>query len=270
MQHQTSPRRWRGRVLFAAAMAALLIPAASHAGSVTQPGETIGLATGAPLPEGWYALDTTDYGQRTPPSDVYVAATIPVLAWSTPYYFAGAQVQALVAAPAVEAGTSSSHADGWYNPWFAGQLAWNFGNGFSVSLLQGLYAGVHSPVADHGASLNERLGINYVTGGMDVMVNNIYGIQLGANHSNPDFYNLDVTAAEGFGKWSFGPVGYYSTDTSKPFSGYKAQSQLALGALVGYNTGPVILQTYLTRGVAQSNYGGDDTRFWFRILVPFA
>src|SRR5207249_617319 len=31
------------------------------AGSVTQPGETVGLNTGAPLPQGWYAINTVDW-----------------------------------------------------------------------------------------------------------------------------------------------------------------------------------------------------------------
>src|SRR5262245_24821939 len=31
-------------------------------GSVTQPGETVGLNAGAPLPQGWYAINTVDWG----------------------------------------------------------------------------------------------------------------------------------------------------------------------------------------------------------------
>src|SRR5205809_858257 len=38
--------------------------ASALAGSVTQPGETVGLATGAPLPPGWYAINTVDWGSR--------------------------------------------------------------------------------------------------------------------------------------------------------------------------------------------------------------
>ena len=35
------------------------------AASVTQPGETVGLNAGAPLPQGWYAINTVDWGCRT-------------------------------------------------------------------------------------------------------------------------------------------------------------------------------------------------------------
>ncbi len=52
-----------------ASLAMLAAETPAYAGSVTQPGETIGLGLGAPLPPGWYAVDTIDYGQATPPSN---------------------------------------------------------------------------------------------------------------------------------------------------------------------------------------------------------
>jgi hypothetical protein len=250
-------------------MATTLLPGAATAGSVTQPGETIGYATGAPLPQGWYFADTTDYGQRTPPSNAQATVTIPLIVWSTPFHFLDARVQALVAAPLVQAGTPGSSVSGWYNPWVAGQLAWDLGNGLGVSYLFGFYAGVASPVADHSGSINQRFAISYTGGGYNLTANLIYGNQM-SSHTNPDFLNLDLTATKGFGKWSVGPVGYYSTDTSTPFVGYQRQSQFALGVLVGYDFGPVIMQSYLTRGVTQSNYGGNDTRLWLRFIIPLA
>ena len=64
---------------------AALVPA--HAGSVTQPGETVGLAVGAPLPEGAYFVNTADWGCRnTSPESTCVGVTIPVLAWATPVF----------------------------------------------------------------------------------------------------------------------------------------------------------------------------------------
>jgi outer membrane protein OmpA-like peptidoglycan-associated protein len=52
------------------------------------------------------------------------------------------------------------------------------------------------------------------------------------------------------------------------YTGYNKQAQFAVGPLVGYNFGPVILQVKLTRDVAQKNYGGFDTRFWTNIVIP--
>jgi hypothetical protein len=263
---------WRGMTLGVSApiaMAAMMLPGAAWAGSVTQPGETIGYAAGAPLPQGWYFADTTDYGQRTPPSNASAIVTIPLIVWATPYHFLGARAQALVAAPLVGAGTPGSYTAGWYNPLVAGQLAWDLGNGLGVSYLFGFYSGVSSSVADHSGSINQRVAISYTANGYNLTANLIYGNQI-SSHTNPNFLNLDLTATKAFGKWSFGPVGYYSTDTSSPFNGYQRQSQFALGLLVGYDFGPVIMQSYLTRGVTQSNYGGNDTRFWLRFIVPLA
>ena len=44
----------------AAGLLVLGSAASALAGSVTQPGETVGVATGAPLPQGFYLVDTTD------------------------------------------------------------------------------------------------------------------------------------------------------------------------------------------------------------------
>lgn len=255
-----------GAVLAGAlALSGVLHPA--FAGSVTQPGERIGLAAGAPLPQGFYFVDTTDFGGRNGPSDETVGVTIPVIVWATPYHLLGARIQALAAPPLVEASTPGSHVQGFYNPLIQAQLAWNLGGGFGASYALGAYIGVDSPVADQSTSLNQWGALSYTGGGYDLTASAIYGTQI-SSHTNPDFFNLDLTATKSFGKWSAGPVGYYSTDLNQPFPTYRKQNQFALGALVGYNFGPVILQTYLTRTVSENNYGGQDTRFWFRIIVP--
>jgi hypothetical protein len=50
--------------LATAGFLSLCAAAPALAGSVTQPGETVGLNTGAPLPPGWYAINTVDWGCR--------------------------------------------------------------------------------------------------------------------------------------------------------------------------------------------------------------
>jgi len=42
-----------------------------------------------------------------------------------------------------------------------------------------------------------------------------------------------------------------------------------VGGLVGYNFGFMNVQGYVTRDVAERNYGGKETRGWLRIIVPF-
>jgi hypothetical protein len=101
---------------FAAACAAaacalsLCVTGSAFAGSVTQPGETVGVAAGAPLPPGFYFINTADWGCRnTSPEDTCVGVTIPVGAWSTPWTLLGARVQFLVATPAIEVGVHNTN-----------------------------------------------------------------------------------------------------------------------------------------------------------------
>ncbi|MFS8035511.1 transporter [Xanthobacter sp. AM11] len=243
----------------------------AHAGSVTQPGETVGLAVGAPLPEGFYFVNTADWGCRNTDPDTCLGVSIPVLAWSTPWHLAGARLQFLAAAPVAEVGiTDTTYLYGFYNPFFAAQLAWDLGGGLGFSYLIGAYAGVDTDVGFDSSSLNQRFAVSYTGDGWNLTANVIWGIQAdGATKTvNPDFLNIDLTATKKFGKWEIGPVAYYSTDLNTPVYGYRKQSQFALGGLVGYDFGPVILQAYLTSDVYEENYGGYDTRLWGRIIVP--
>src|SRR5215471_8436019 len=227
----------------------------AQAGSVTQPGETVGVAAGAPLPEGLYFVNTADWGCRsTSPNDTCVGVDIPVLAWSTPWTLLGARLQFLVATPVLEAGVFNTdyHAS-VYNPLISGQLAWDLGNGWGVSYLLGAYIGVDTSVAFDSTSLNQRFAASYTGNGWNLTANLIYGIHLDhpvTNTINPDFLNLDLTATKKFGKWEVGPVAFGSTDLTTPFPGYQKQSQFAVGGLLGYDFGPLTVQTYITTDVA--------------------
>src|SRR4051794_41960197 len=94
--------------LATAAVLSLCTAASAFAGSVTQPGETVGLAVGAPLPEGLYFVNTTDWGNRSG-VDTAVGVDIPVLAWATPWYLLGGRVQFLLAGDGVEGGVRRAH-----------------------------------------------------------------------------------------------------------------------------------------------------------------
>src|SRR6476659_4830313 len=80
--------------LAAAGALSLCTAVPALAGSVTQPGETVGLNTGTPLAPGWYAINTVDWGCRnTTPQHTCTGLTIPVIAWSTPWTFFGGRFQ---------------------------------------------------------------------------------------------------------------------------------------------------------------------------------
>ena len=254
------------------------------AGSVTQPGSTIGPAAGAPIPPGVYVSSWIDQGCRTSPSRLCLGDYIPVLTWSTPWKIFGARLQFDVAQviPVWLSVHNEFHTSGIFNPFLSGQLAWDLGHGWGFSYMLGYYTAVQGTISTSSNSINQRFALSYTANGWNLTTNNILGIvdhpltnyphgspcpTLPSKGCNTDFYNNDLTATKTFGKWEFGGVGYFSTDLNTPIQGYKKQSQFAMGILLGYNLGPAILQTYLTRDVYQRNYGGYDTRLWSSIAL---
>ncbi len=257
-------------------------PSVAMAGSVTQPGSTLGTAPGKPLPEGFYFSNTADWGFRDPGTRLFVDH--PVYTWSTPWMILGARFQ-VMGETAFDANKSNGrHAGGFYNPLVTGQLAWDLGNGFGFSYTLGAYFDVNQELAWSSSSINQRFALSYTGGGWNLTANVIYGIQLNAvtdrpqnsacpapfnlNGCNPDFVNIDLTATKKFDKWELGPVAFGSMDLSRPIASYEKQSQFAAGWLVGYDFGPVQLQAYVTRDVYEQNYSGHDTRVWGRVTVP--
>ena len=286
--------------LAAAGALSLCTAVQALAGSVTQPGETVGLNVGAPLPQGWYVINTVDWGCRnTNPQHTCTGLTIPVVAWSTPWTIFGGRVQLLAAWPAVEVGVQRTstpvgtlqgdYFNGMYNPAVFGQIAWDLGYGWGFSYLLGAYFDYSSPVAWSDTSLNQRFALSYTANDWAATANVIWGIHtesvtdraqlspcpasvsvvsptgLGCN---PNFINIDLTVGRSFGKWQVAWVGFGSSDLNSPVLGYQKQSQFATGGLLGYDFGPVVLQGYLTSDVYEKNYGGRDIRGWARVILP--
>src|SRR5262249_778353 len=160
--------------LATAAFLSLCTAAPALAGSVTQPGETVGLKAGAPLPPGWYAINTVDWGCRnTTPTHTCTGLTIPVVAWSTPWTFLGARFQLLAAWPAVEAGVQRSlsvnpdlnlpgtYFNGMYKPAGFGPLAWGPRHGWGFCYPLWAYFHFHNPVAVYGNPLHPPVSPSY-------------------------------------------------------------------------------------------------------------
>ncbi|GJD95381.1 transporter [Methylobacterium iners] len=120
---------------------------ASYAQTTTVPGEQVGLATGAPLPEGIYALNTFVYriNENTGPGSVDVGVNIPVLVWSTPLVPLGGRIELLVAPPTVftfgKNGGPAGARDISINvgTFVGGIWAFDLGGNVGVSLLGGVY-----------------------------------------------------------------------------------------------------------------------------------
>jgi hypothetical protein len=286
----------------------------AQAASITQAGELVGY-TWAPLPEGLFFATTGSYGNARGASyNTELGVNIPVIIWSTPWHLFGARVEAYAAVPSVALGTrGAAYTAAIYNPYANVGLAWDLGHGLGVSTFVGGYAPVNNALGQDFWVFNSRTGVTWAPGDgysfsghvvLGITGNNLntgngfafpgstYGFKTSAN-----YVNVDLTATKTIGKWTFGPVAFGSADISgtsyvpgvTPFTGYRRQSQIAVGGLLGYDFGPVILTTYLTHDVFSNGYNNVgattifpgtpfalpvaghptyETRFWMRVVVP--
>ena len=253
------------------------------AGSFTQQGETVGLATGAPLPEGVYLIDISSYGNNRGSgynSGLFVHT--PVLAWSTPWTLAGARLEFLTTPPQVIVGSSEPGAKSFlaafYNPYAAVALAWDLGGGFSFTNYLGVYFPISNELDQNFWVFNERAAVSYTANGWNLTAYTVTGLT-GTNgqglRTAPDYFNYDLTATKAFGKYTLGGGAFGSFDLggiSNPT--YKRQSQFALALLAGYDFGSFTGQIYVSHDVANNNYLDNnghevfETRVWAHLIVP--
>lgn len=294
--------------LIGAAMGALGLcglSTAALAGSTNPPGERAGLDLATPLPEGVYFVNITGVGNwrdAVSGSDSNFSYNVPIVAWSTPWNILGGHIQLLVAAPELLAGENyydpaaagfrnSFFAQSIYNPFLAGQIAWNLGNGFSVSYLAGAYIGISDAGAfgdafDH-TTFHQQLALAWHGGGWNATANLMVGILSNQGSGSGcaivscqmnDYFNYDLALTRTFGKWEFGMVAFGSTDFGGYGAGYGStgiwhpayaeQSQFALGGLMGYNFGPVITQFIVSTDVYTHNYNNKQTQFLAHVIIP--
>src|ERR1700712_1989328 len=130
---------------FAGAAALAMSTSVSYAQTTTVPGEQVGLAVGAPLPEGIYAINTFTFRRTDGRNDPDTAVNVPVLVWSTPLVPFGGRIELLVAPPTVfaftrnPAGVRNKDISINVGTFVGGIWAFDLGNNFGVSLLGGAY-----------------------------------------------------------------------------------------------------------------------------------
>lgn len=257
--------------LLAAFGLACLTGTSAFAASASQPGQTIGLPTGAQLPIGLILLDTSSFGIRnTSPNQTENNINLPGVVWVPGVHVFGGRLHLIAIQPVVATRPAAGgrYLSGIGVPLLAAQLAWKVAPNFSVSYLLGGYLPVDTQFLINQGSINQRFAATYNGDGWNLTGNLIYGTYLDPTNKQgafyPDFLNLDVTATKKFGKWEIGPVAFGSTDLPTNRAGYRHQGQVAVGGLVGYNFGDFFIQGYVTRDVVERNYGGYDTRGWLR------
>ncbi|MFD1702813.1 transporter [Methylopila henanensis] len=269
------------KIATAGAFALGAMTTAAFAGATAQPGETAGLAAGAPLPEGLYFVNTFSWGSiDTPGKDTKLLVDIPLIAWSTPWQIFGGNVQVLAATPLIHRDAPGGALDdaGFYNPFLAGRIAFDLGGGLGVSYLSGIYFNVgDNDVSVRATTWRQDFAVSYTNDGWNLTANLIWGNTfdtdraVGGKTSNG--FNLDLTATKTFGKWEIGAIGFGSTEYDLPEAQKRSNGgpgkaeTFAVGPLIGYNFGPVILQAALTTSIYSKN-SADDTRFWSRIVIP--
>lgn len=249
-----------------ATLALLSASTMAFAGSVLQPGGTVGLAAGAPLPEGVYFINTSSYGQRTA-TLAGVGVNLTQIVWATPFSFYDTRLQFIFLQPT--AYTTNTPTNTFYanSTLFAGQLAHTFGNGFNVSYQAGFRAAEPAATAFHQSSFEQRGAITYNAFGFDLTANAINGI-FAEKSVYPDWFNLDLTMTKKFDKLEIGAVAFGSSDLSSPTAAYLRQRQIAVGGIVGYNFGRFTMQAYVTHDVVEHHYTGYDTRGFLRLIIP--
>ena len=259
-------KRTARAVTFALAMAS----SSAFAGTLLEPGETSGLATGAPLPEGVFFIDTfafTPASRQVP--DGGLGVNIPIIAWATPFVFYNTRLQILAAVPEVFTTRNSGITNRLYayNPGLVFAFAHDFGNGFGATYYAGVRPGMNETPAYHETSYEQRFALSYVKDGWDftaILQNGIFD----TNYA-PDYLQLDVTASKKFGKLELGFVGTASSDVGHLFTGYGTrQQQAAIGGLIGYDFGRFTLQALSFTDVAQRGYFRKESRGFLRLVVP--
>ena len=261
----------------------------AQAQTTTVPGEQVGLAVGAPLPEGLYAINTFTYRRTDGRNDADTAVNVPVLVWSTPLVPLGGRVELLVAPPTVfvftrnPAGQRNKDISINVGTFVGGIWAFDLGSNFGVSLLGGVYLNdlngdrgsinggvvngqvVGTPVLPQLSSNTYRFGVagSYTGDGWNITGNltaNIYDSpgrfpgQVGAAIgpiSLSDSLNFDITATKKFGNFEIGPIAYgtYNFDISQYSAAAGNRGRFAVGGLIGYDFKIFTVQAYVARDV---------------------
>ena len=289
--------------LSATALALAPLTTTSQASPVFQPGETMGIAFGAPLPEGFYGFDLEDYG-KSDGSSRALGVNIPVAIWSTPLKVYDTRLEILYAAPFIhQNGTAPgdvNHMD-MISQAVGPIIAHDFGHGFNASVAL-LYRSPDSAYHDY-SSADFRLGLSYLANGYNISATFGYSGTFGGHQGlglppvagyvgASDGVGVDLTATKKFGRFEAGIVGFAHTDTDTRLDNVgfnlnettfnKRAGSVGVGGLVGYNFGVVKIQAMVTREIAKrfayngldaqnlnTGYGERETRGWLRASIPF-
>jgi hypothetical protein len=185
---------------------------------------------------------------------------------------------------------------GFFNTF--GAVEWSLndigGTGFGIKTGVGVYmpdgtisgpAGLND-VAQPWTTFQPELVLSYLKDGWNLtafLYVELHTENTKTHYQSGDIFHADITATKTIGKWTFGPVAYYwsqisnddcSDATCIAFYGpngtagfYNSTSVWAVGALVGYNFGPVSISVWGSDEVsahvgAPDPFSGSTTQGW--------
>ena len=245
---------------------------------IGQPGETMGLALGAPLPEGVFVNELESYGKRDG-SNAGLGVNVPIIAWSTPFTILDSRLEIFYAAPFVHidgTGNNNLNRVNFYSQGLLFGLFHDFHNGFNVGVIAGPRTEDNFLQQGRGTAADLRLAVTYLANGFNASVTlnyagNFGGKTTGIGTGFDDNLFLDYTLTKKFDKFEIGVVGTAYTDIGGPVQA--RGGAVAVGGLIGYDFGRFVLDGMVTREVAVRNGGyglsnGKETRGWVRLIVP--
>ena len=249
-----------------------------------------------------YYSATATSGPGTPVNKTHldVVAEAPRFLWTAKESVLGASEMAFVVLPVVDLSLSSlppPNPSGSFsrtavgNPGIAPiNLAWNIAPatfamvaiGASVPIGQYSRTSVVN-IGNNFWTIQPEAALSYLGDGWDLTAHLVYNTNTknkATNYTSGDQLFLDLTATKTLGKWEVGAVGYYDKQLTAdrngggfygpPGSGltFGHPEQFALGALLGYDFGPLKAQAYLTQEVVANEGAVSGTRIWTRLFIP--
>ncbi|GAN81443.1 SphA family protein [Acidocella aminolytica] len=271
------------------------------------PGSSLGIPAGANPPPGFWLEDTSGITevQNTDPfmsavngAKVTAVVTAPRFIWSLPGNFHGVTEMGFVVFPMVNTSVSNlppPNPKGTFtkaafaNPGITPiNLSWSPAPNLFITTAFGFFppVGQYSKtslvnVGNNFWTIQPETSISYLGNGYNLTAHALYDFNTKNNatdYTSGDQLFLDLTAAKHFGKWEAGAVGFYDTQfTSDSNTGnfygpghptFGAPHEIAMGALLAYDFGPLTATGYFTRTLTASDSGADGTSVSLRLFFP--
>lgn len=248
-------------------------------------------------PTRWYGAD----GKSTS-THVDAFVDVPLLEWAPGIKLLGADYATAVALPFDYDSTTSGNVNlgsgtGMYDTLLMpGILSWSLPADFHVAAQLGIWApdgtdnkSIYVRNSNRYWAVEPGTGVSWLHDGWNASLLLTYDFNFKKSADNQagttyrDYQSGDQFIAEysitkTIDKWTFGLGGYgmkqVENDQATLANGTKqnltntAAVKYAIGPIVGYNFGPVIVQAYYHQNLETKNYVGGD-EFWTRLLVPF-